>query len=632
MLYCTYHPSGEHYHKYFVNFGLIADNDAANGIAIRVCEQRTEERIALLRKRFGIPEDELPPDEWLWLDEHLVSPSVMTVYAGGLRSRGTLTRTLAERSPNPRRRSLIELNYAESRYIAKRSYYAGPPHDDPATEVYQDWQGERFIVVDDWHGYYIDPLGELHDATEEGWIVTKQYRFLFDRVNAAIARRNGNIPPALPRWQQKRGVAPAQETPIAGAVMIGCHTSVVEQTSEAILGGNLNFTYVSSVSTQNDITPSPSLSISASSQDDLRHAPWNMGTFTRLMAATLQDLAPEAAPLPDRASLTDDRWHTEVQEPLERLFAEVADQGPARGWQETDLTARYMCTQGSPSWWQRDKRNGGRKTKAPVTIKQIANQRVIGYADYLRHDWHPSQITPYDGPPLEEDATPSPRTQERATDALPVLPRGMLRSDAQALCDEIWRQVPLLKLMFLPVEDDRVFVSFEYEEDTWHDLASPEKWHRQSPKLRRRVAAALALARARDASASIDMTPEPPIIMAPAENVPEPPLSVINQQEDPSPQWCDDVRRGLLYADKQGMGPIVAGMLQEQIKQDVPDCLVDRTYLRGDRIVLMVKTEQCPETAIDSVVAWHEYLALRRPPITSAVLPITGALTMEQPP
>src|SRR5581483_1002278 len=99
------------------------------------------------------------------------------------------------------------------------------------------------------------------------------------------------------------------------------------------------------------------------------------------------------------------KWLANWWEPTQRLYMATCDLPPRIAWEHIDLTIQYMDTPGSPSWWQRGPESGldFRKTRAPITLRNVADHFVIQWDDYLKQRaWSAGAVIPYDGPPLEE--------------------------------------------------------------------------------------------------------------------------------------------------------------------------------------------------------------------------------------
>jgi len=125
-----------------------------------------------------------------------------------------------------------------------------------------------------------------------------------------------------------------------------------------------------------------------------RTATWSPETLLALVSAVLR--------VPDRTemeALGDEvaiaGYYANWYKPATRILAKTAFLSPALAWQRIDLVTRYMTTPGSPSWWQH------RKTRAPITLKHIADNFNLQWSDLDQRQWHPEVITPYDGPGYE---------------------------------------------------------------------------------------------------------------------------------------------------------------------------------------------------------------------------------------
>ncbi len=257
----------------------------------------------------------------------------------------------------------------------------------------------------------------------------------------------------------------------------------------------------------------PSGDASAQSSVALRTALWTPETLIGLASHLLR--------IPDRATVDDpDAWDRDWGEPAQRLIAHTSEYEPARAWERIDLTMRYMATPGSPSWWQRPAKEGGRKTKAPVTLKNVADRFEIEYYDLGQHrnQWWPKETTPYDGPAWEGDdqaqaitaqaaqapiivdaeitelaqddeVRTEPTTGPLRSVALPRTqgvvrhPAGMPLADAQALRDEIHAAMPELLIEGLrPVRGGGWGVGVIASATHGITITHPQQWYADDGK------------------------------------------------------------------------------------------------------------------------------------------------------
>lgn len=162
------------------DFRAITQN-WANALILQCAEIKTNEVIAYFRAERELTETELPPEEDRWFDLSLHEAEAMTL---SLQNYSTYSFTLR---PTGRKSndipSLIQLGFLRSRWVAR------PYHEWPrsiATEVHRDIRGERYILVDDEEGYYLDFDGIIHKAIKEKFQVSRQFLLLIDQVNAVL--------------------------------------------------------------------------------------------------------------------------------------------------------------------------------------------------------------------------------------------------------------------------------------------------------------------------------------------------------------------------------------------------------------------------------------------------------------
>lgn len=264
----------------------------------------------------------------------------------------------------------------------------------------------------------------------------------------------------------------------------------------------------------------------------VRQAPWSVGTILALSSHFLPVPSREAIEASGDAEALE-AYCREWQHPAELLYAATCSLSPQLAWERVDLTTRYMGTYGSQSWWQRpagDPR-GWRKTKAPITLKNVAGRFLDEFDEFKHGSWYPPERTVYDGPPLdyevgyggtilgeaaadridtiteepmtdevpavfpgpdsaiteitEEPATESSEEQrEDEEQAVPNPPQGMSIGAAEHLTRRIKQRYPAISLGWQSVTEDgsRVLVCLEYAPDAWLPLGGMSEWLRPSPE------------------------------------------------------------------------------------------------------------------------------------------------------
>src|SRR5450631_1683142 len=489
MSHCTYERPNSRYHKVYIDYQEIAGFDVSNGVGIRFFAQKTDERIGWCRARYGIPEGQLPPDAWLWLDESVAAPAAMAYYACGVRGRTTLARTIRDRNPEHLPPSLIQLGYVKTRYIARRSRYATPAR--VFTELHHDHEGKAFILVEDDQGYYLDTEGELHCSVEEGYS---------EDVNGAIANIDGSTPPALPRYDPKQKmVSQPQEEAHRNNVSYANDTIKVDTATHAtISGGNrqsVTRVEASTVEDAIDTVDSSTVTQKVRDSSDVRTAPWNAETILALLSRHLA--VPSRPNESDKAAM--ERYLAQWYEPA--LWMCHATDGMEPRWAWGVIERRVAGMLRGPTWYAKH-----RSTQGPITARN-----VVGPADLAKPlsgvnwdtvvkeldkaQWYCDVMTPYDGPPLEYESGYREVTQ--ATEKKPAEPSiiveepetaprpdWMTKEEAIDLCYEIEDAYsPVLRVALKPLGDDRWYASIRWGsgEDDWLDFRVPDEWRLPSP-------------------------------------------------------------------------------------------------------------------------------------------------------
>jgi hypothetical protein len=543
---CTPHRPKTRYHIVFEDFVDICV-DIYNAHALRAFENATNQRIAYLRETYGIPETCLPHEDDLWVSMPYRALEVLTLKAV---TKSTCQRILAEEAVEDMPPSLIELGFIRRRFAARRT---NESRKRPLTTIYKDSDGE-FILVDE-SGSFIDLDGLEQSAMMYGFgLVERQYLYCIEAVNTAIAALDYLEPPQpLPRCDeptirrcvprpQKSSAATkeaAQETTSRDAQ---CDANRRSARTVARRGTN---PYAISVN-PHDSTDLADMS-RAAHKNLLKmekpvkqlHGPLYRDAIdaTALRTATLTPetiigLSSSILDVPAKPGEDDEealqRWLADWYEPAVRLIAATSDLSGVLAWERIDLTMRYMATPGSPSWWQRGKESGldWRKTKAPVTLRNVADHYFIQYADLRKQQtWWPEQTTPYDGPPPEYEAgyggdtQPTPPIEAEVEELAPLMqsqatqsseePRepttgevvamvapvavieettrspGMNRATAEHLGRRIQRRCPGITLDVQPATEDasRVYVGIEVTAGQWFYFGGLSEWLRPSPEV-----------------------------------------------------------------------------------------------------------------------------------------------------
>lgn len=160
------------------DFQMIAHNNV-NAVLLCVAEMKTNSIITYLRKRDGLPEGALPPEEDRWFELTVSEVATMTC---GIYSRSTYANFLQPEGHKgiP---SLLLLGFLRRRFVAYRGISPKPVD----TKIYRNIRGRRYIVVDQ-EGCYRADDGTIHSAVKEGYTaVSRQFLLVIDEVNAALA-------------------------------------------------------------------------------------------------------------------------------------------------------------------------------------------------------------------------------------------------------------------------------------------------------------------------------------------------------------------------------------------------------------------------------------------------------------
>jgi hypothetical protein len=418
---CTPHRRGVRIHISFSDFDGITCGDTYNSNALSAFEMATNERIRQLRERYDIPETHLPSIDDLWIHMPYRTLERLT---GKRVSKSVCQRILAEKSAEGIPPSLLELGFLRRRYIARRTFDVG---SRPATTVYRDDDGE-FIIIDDTSGNYQGDDGQTYSAMSAGYgYVEWQYLYCIEEVLRAIAALDQAEPPdRLPRWEsmieahipeeKKAGTTrPASESLIPSKI----HSSATDCNDPGTSQAAFNPSGLDDITQRTAVSremkgkytklmepikqPMKQVRLYHERLDEaiLYNAEWCAETVLGL-ASMILDVPLPPDPLDAEAQHI---WYSEWQQPVQRLMAATCTLSPQLAWERIDLTIRYMATPGSPSWWQRGPESGmdWRRTKAPVTLRNVADRYIFEYDELMRNRsiWWPKTTTPYAGPPLE---------------------------------------------------------------------------------------------------------------------------------------------------------------------------------------------------------------------------------------
>lgn len=588
------------YHIIRGDFFRLCEEDATSTNILRVLENKTNNRIGELREAFGIPEDQLPAEEDLWIDKPSArSLEDLTIHA---RSKSTYAPAFAENDDA----WVIKAGFVKQRYIAR----ADRLQTEPAAPVFQDRQG-LFMVVFNALGDYWGKDGKIHNAIREGWReVICQTLYMIDATNAGLAGLRGRTAQKAKRHKPvavkkvkpggrggglntmrktttTRSLAYARPARISNDIALqggskkGATSEVREPlsldnqySSDSAQCPELDSTTIQTDSAGqavSDTGQAPSKTgqgVSNSGQlasktghrryrediaeditlkikrkidsaltrtlpllsskfliDDFRTAPWS--------AETILALSSKALAVPDLQAIEESgneellAWYrTQWLEPAEQIIQKTRALSPLEAWACTDLTTRYMATPGSPSWWQAI---DGRKIKTPITLKNVADNLDLQYADYQRHDWFPKEQTAYDGPTLYAMgytgtvAPPSPAMPSEthpgvveaeitvpAIEEAAPMPTPPLREENQAqfgqrkgpgfganlvqyVLGPMLDECPTIRAKTIDIGPDLVAVGLEYAPGQYVTITDIRDWFDPSPVLKPYIEAAKTL-------------------------------------------------------------------------------------------------------------------------------------------
>lgn len=518
---CTPHRRRARYHIRYDDFIQICADDTANADALRVFENKTNQRVAWLRREHDIPATHLPHEDDLWIDMSLRDLEALTLRAWG-KSRFALC--LLEQTREGEPKSLLELSLLRRRFVARS---CGGPSMKPATTVYIDERGEPFIVVDT-QGMYVDSEGAEHSAVSEGYsLITRQYLYEIQVINTAIAELDEEPPPKpMPRWKsviQRRGTK-KRRTGIEDDESQGCQNATEEDNSMliSVQGGTKKPVDDIVSSGYQDNTRGGNMSRTREhcvNNVSLCTAQWTPETLIALSGQ------PDLLDVPDDPAQCDD-WQRDWAEPAQFLIGLPELQGiePRRAWECIERHIRGMIS--GPTWYATK-----RDRFTPFALRHVvSNWRVVaGELNRASPKWYPEQTTPYDGPPLlDVEAGPGGYAQgyvevsevrgdEGCEVAAQPVPPGsgaveqprqpMKPRAADRLALLIGREYPTINV---GIRDTDVgsFVGIEYGEGQWFDFGSVVEWHRMSPEAESALVLALQFAESRARSSPIEQEVE----------------------------------------------------------------------------------------------------------------------------
>lgn len=459
---CTMHRPNGRYHILFEDLRLIAADDIVNASVLRVLEQKTDKRIELLRDHYGIPEEGLPPDDLLWIDEEDASLRELERWSIGVRRKSSFARALKDRNPVNLPASLIQLGLVKRRWIARRNDRAWPICTH--TNVQRDAHGPFLVVAEGNGDYYVND--KKHNAVMEGYSdICRQFLYCFEKVNRAIAALDGYDPPdPLLRWQPKQITPPkkreahrnnvsvpgdARENTTAATTQggysemsAGRHAFLGENTTNKpepsmvpgsdpcpILDGTDQYWTTASKNAQ----PCPTAPISVSNfASTINKNPSSNGSnlniskkdsvllldtgidlellrVAHMVAETIIGLSSARLSVPPKPDISNQaelhQWLVQWYEPAVWILNENHGEDPCAIWRRTDR--RIAGALHGPTWYAEH-----RTTQSPVTLRNIVgpadpakpltgnNWHTIG-KELDKKQWHPDDPVPYDGPPLE---------------------------------------------------------------------------------------------------------------------------------------------------------------------------------------------------------------------------------------
>lgn len=522
------------YHILHQDFLELCLHDLCNTSALRVFEMRTNQRIEYLRRHYPIDPAWLPNDEDLWLDITLRQLESLTLRVC---CRSSYARALAERAPEGKPPSLIELGFLKRRFVARPGcgYVALPQ-----TQVYADLQGP-FLLVDD-EGYYQNARGEKRCAANDGYIIhQRQYLYCIDAVNTALAHLSAEesprpAPRCLPFRQLHAALPPDESIPATPSVdrtkTTASPSHVAVSTNTAIPSTHPQTSCASSCTTDDALSNTLSSAHDASSDDSevsrtpleettqasscsldehtLCTAEWNVETLLALSGHLLAIPDPPSPTLDssDESLLS---WQTEWYQPALRLLHKTSKVEPRHAWEQINQVIAYMTDPTSPSWWVT-----GRARQSQIHLRHVANNFWTVLPELQARNWYPSMPIPYNGPPLKMEATYPATTSEQAgeqgaqrwPDPIlasshtpahteekrrpgPPAQRGMPHETAMNLAEHILAAHPCLSLGLKQVDDEHFILGIEYAQDAWLHISQPDDWYVPPPVIQRMVERAL---------------------------------------------------------------------------------------------------------------------------------------------
>jgi hypothetical protein len=307
-----------------------------------------------------------------------------------------------------------------------------------------------------------------------------------------------------------------------------------------------------------------------------------------------------------------------------------------------------MVDASSPSWWQTE-----RTRNSPTTLRHVNAHLDDYYREYKKGSWHPSETTPYDGPPLElehyeagyaavtqastqptppAEVVPEPPIIIEEPEVLPARPAWMTEAQATDLFNEIWDQYTSeIHAELTHLDGDRYYTSIHYGpgDEDWYHFEAPDAWRLPSPE----AVDAIEAARRYNTEQSVIPTEvgaseEALISMEP----PDVPISM-DEEDLTVEELTNELQRGLHphrapdteeLTPLSGMRLFIANALLKSIlaagyrAESVP-ITADQAYLR---------VEVAPGTwqNFESAVAWHQWRASSRasPGSIGAVLSAAG--------
>ena len=378
---CTPHSKRAHFHVSWSDFADICDHDTANGDVLRYFQWQTDDRIKALRKRYDIPDGELPPEDMLWMEapyaqievginraqsDSTICRRVLAVSREERMRRQKKTEEEIEASP----RSLIELGFLRRRIVARPDGQA----ERPATKVHEDENGP-FIVVQDDAGNYLGSDGKQHNAICEGFVmIVYQYLYMVDKVNAAIAAYDFRDPPApAKRWspddppgqKKERSSHDANQSPASlNSWDVSYQVSAKTRGAQGVCSASSE--EPSSINDTKVLLKPATLSEANSDHSQKTHQ--NLvphGKRTQLHRDTIDAEAKQSAKwtpetiidllslvldIPAREAVDAKLWREKVEEPAEWIFEHPIDVALAPRYLWEDLYKRVLWTKHDAFW------------------------------------------------------------------------------------------------------------------------------------------------------------------------------------------------------------------------------------------------------------------------------------------